>query len=593
MDNKDSVITLQLGHYANFVGAHYWNIQEAGFVYCDGGGSDVTSSRQLEVNHGVLFREGKTRHNEVTFTPRLVSVDLKNALGSLPICGDLYEKVAPPSADDVTAKRHWAGDVMVTKEEERGKSEYLKHLDQQEEDVIRNGRQDDGASGSGPEASVPTKFDLDSQVRVWSDFLRTRYHPKTNVVVGDYYHDDLTVNPFDVFGLGYHCNAADVLEEIEDRVRFFAEESDSLRGFHLLCDNQSGFGGLSVRVAEMLAEDYGSKTVLGFPLSPSHPTADSAAMKKAGIVPAIHCTTMFLNGALTLNGLSQTLVNGMVTPLSVCKDTFPLLKSGPDHVRSFANVSYDAQSSYHSSAVLAASLDVLTLPWRSYNPSAAPMASLASELNRGGRKLASLAASQPLPVRDCLITLLGQLESQGQTLNDTMTSLTPGCNDVTSKIDMQMVSLRGVDRSSLTPARLRPTGKYAMIDEVYDVMSAHYEGASAAGVLTRSVFTANAPLPVGCPFPQIFDGQKLSSVGFLLSDPSKEVGRVDSVPAVTAWQSSGKGIGQSLSKMAERASKLNLNKLPKFLQAGLEHDALEQAVEELTELSECYQDRSY
>ena len=54
--------------------------------------------------------------------------------------------------------------------------------------------------------------------------------------------------------------------------RYFAEECDSLKGFHLLADSHTGFGGLSVRIAEILSEDYGSaKTVVAFPLTPSMP----------------------------------------------------------------------------------------------------------------------------------------------------------------------------------------------------------------------------------------------------------------------------------------------------------------------------------
>ena len=57
---RDAVITLQVGHYANHVGAHFWNTQEASFVYST---QDVT---HLEVNHGVLFRQGVTPRGEVS-----------------------------------------------------------------------------------------------------------------------------------------------------------------------------------------------------------------------------------------------------------------------------------------------------------------------------------------------------------------------------------------------------------------------------------------------------------------------------------------------------------------------------------------------
>ena len=62
----DAVITLQVGHYANHVGAHFWNTQEASFVYAaDDKTQDVA---HLEVNHGVLFRQGVTPRGEVSST---------------------------------------------------------------------------------------------------------------------------------------------------------------------------------------------------------------------------------------------------------------------------------------------------------------------------------------------------------------------------------------------------------------------------------------------------------------------------------------------------------------------------------------------
>lgn len=44
------ILTLQFGHYSNYVGAHWWNIQETGFEY--------NSPIPNEINHDVLFREG-------------------------------------------------------------------------------------------------------------------------------------------------------------------------------------------------------------------------------------------------------------------------------------------------------------------------------------------------------------------------------------------------------------------------------------------------------------------------------------------------------------------------------------------------------
>ena len=61
--------------------------QEAGFVY---GGNDGGTGELLEVDNDVLFREGLTMKGEVTYTPRLLSLDLQGSLGLLPQCGELY-----------------------------------------------------------------------------------------------------------------------------------------------------------------------------------------------------------------------------------------------------------------------------------------------------------------------------------------------------------------------------------------------------------------------------------------------------------------------------------------------------------------------
>lgn len=78
------IITLQLGTYANYVGTHWWNIQESSFVYKN------SKAVKPEIDHDVLFREG---HNlrDVTYTPRLVFLDFTESLGTLPQQGALYK----------------------------------------------------------------------------------------------------------------------------------------------------------------------------------------------------------------------------------------------------------------------------------------------------------------------------------------------------------------------------------------------------------------------------------------------------------------------------------------------------------------------
>lgn len=77
MESSREVVTLQFGHYANFVGTHWWNIQESSFIY------DPKQAGSKEVNTDILFREGTNLNKQVTYTPRLILWDLKGSLNSL------------------------------------------------------------------------------------------------------------------------------------------------------------------------------------------------------------------------------------------------------------------------------------------------------------------------------------------------------------------------------------------------------------------------------------------------------------------------------------------------------------------------------
>ncbi|MGH0189894.1 UNVERIFIED_CONTAM: hypothetical protein FKN15_039219 [Acipenser sinensis] len=66
------VVTLQLGHYANYVGTHWWNLQDASLCY-DADPHNPPS----EVRSDALFREGLTQSGQTTYTPRLIALDLK------------------------------------------------------------------------------------------------------------------------------------------------------------------------------------------------------------------------------------------------------------------------------------------------------------------------------------------------------------------------------------------------------------------------------------------------------------------------------------------------------------------------------------
>lgn len=165
MSECRELINLQFGHYSNFVGAHFWNIQELSF--------DYTGKKSTDVNHDVLYREGES-FGKVTYTPRLLLADLNGALGSLSSSGGLsqcFSAGADQYSDD------WLN-VDKTEEQKIEKNDYLKYINNEgdvDETVIGN-------------------FDFESEVKTWTDYLFPRFHSRTISLINQYKHNNAEVN---------------------------------------------------------------------------------------------------------------------------------------------------------------------------------------------------------------------------------------------------------------------------------------------------------------------------------------------------------------------------------------------------------------
>lgn len=488
-----AVITVQLGNYANHIGAHFWNMQEAGFVYEPKKSSGIVN----DLDHDVLHREGTTLDGrQVTYTPRLVSVDLKGALGRLPEFGDLYKE----DPNKVSADPFWPGGVSVQKEE-------TKDQDKEEEG---------------------------GKVAYWSDYLRARYHPKTNVVVNEYQLGNVA-SPFDIHGLGLESWAGQggqLGDEVEDRLRYFAEECDGLKGFNVYVDSTSAFGGLGVALSDLLKDEYHGQSNLTFPVMPASHVG----------LNATDSTCVMLNTALTLRGLAETC--SLVTPLSLAKDTFPLGGHSAGH-RLVSGLNYNHCMDYQSSAVLALAADTMSLPWRLKRASSgASPGQVAAGLATHGRSVAAMSAC--LPVR---------FDNKTPNLTN-LVELTPNY-DVLKSNDVwtQSVSARGLPGNE---NHLNLLGYYD------DNMS-----------MTKTAVTCAAnPCQVDKPFPSEMFEKDLKTM-----------------PVLTTWQSS-RGAGGIVFHLAERMSKIKLQKVHKFEEAGLEQEDLTAATEDLRQLYDCYRKQS-
>lgn len=527
--NNRAVITVQVGHYANFVGTHFWNFQDANFN---------VNRETNDVDHDVLHREGQTLDRQTTYMPRLVTVDLKGALGSLPEFGDLYHNDRMSSSIPKTdlssqAAENWhSNKLAVQRAEPYRKTRYLQQLEDAEKIKLEEGKEIDD---TGDPTSINMKGDhnLDEEVHLWSDFLRARFHPKTNVVIKEHGHAN-SIDPFDVHGLGIglwnNCQTG-FADEMEDRIRFFAEEADFLKGFQLLTDMTDAFGGVSSMLSQHIRDEFSSQAILAFPTLPT----------TGGENDILKTTGKALNFALASNDLMRHC--DLLTPMSLALDTFPLRAE----TRPIWGLNYRSDSSYHTSSVLAMSLDSLTLPWRSLRGPYAPPGEVAKGLNSFGRKFACLQLGAPF---------------SKQHLNDDLTKKISCLSPHISKVDLSNVWCQSASFRGAPPSGVSSLELLAYFDRVMPKTA-------------TAVTTSKCPLQVGAPFPShIIDSANWDKVD-------------KTVPVLTLWQSSQES-GQIVQALAERSSKINLNKLHRFQEAGLDQDSLKESIEDLRKQADCY-----
>lgn len=558
------LLTLQLGHYSNFVGTHWWNIQDAALSY-DADRSDTFS----EINNNVLFREGQTQRGRPTYTPRLILFDLKGSLSSLKQEGNLY------GVSQAEPALTWRGSLALHREDPATKNQFLQQLDR------LGGETHSGnvtsATGPGEErCAVERPRDLsqgaqrlEGDVKVWSDFLGVRLHPKTISIIQQYSHES-TSNRFEAFGFGEKLvREPAFLEDFEDRLHFYIEECDYLQGFQVLCDLQDGFAGLTAKVLELLHDEYEGKAIFTCGLAPSW-HADT------GPVASVYRLLNSVMGTVQLASRSS-----IFCPMSLDGN---LLSRKPASPALFPHLLYNAAMSYHSSAPLAAALETLSLPYR-LRDNPITLSHMADALSISGRKVVSAAAAVPLAVGESE-TLPDALANQGGCLP--WTPLSPG-GEIAGNVQCfaQSVVARGIGRDNQvsnlppgvegrSPLHHCPTGEDVIDRFLHD----HYPTAMSA------VHLIQTPCRVTTPFPQLFSAA-VTRRGRLTGTPATPARAVETVPVLTALQSLS-ATSSLLQGLQQEVGRLTLPRFAAFFAAGTEMEDFGQVVEELRTLAQCY-----
>ncbi|OUC40958.1 adaptin region [Trichinella nativa] len=210
------LLTIQIGEYANFIGTHFWNLQNHTLFQESAGKVDSA------LDWNVLLREenfnGKT---ERTYTPRVVAFEEKFNVNLNPLISNLETSL------DV--------DSVLLNELICIKFVY---------------------SGNG-------FYNLDDKVNCWADFILQPWHPKSLCLMSDFEQCSFE-------DCQRRAEGRQIFDEIETHIRFFAEEMDYIEGIQLLCDVSSNLAGMSSTLLRYFKDDYGNIPVLAIPCWPAH-----------------------------------------------------------------------------------------------------------------------------------------------------------------------------------------------------------------------------------------------------------------------------------------------------------------------------------
>eukprot|EP01135_Chromosphaera_perkinsii_P002685 Nk52_evm53s226 gene=Nk52_evmTU53s226 len=614
------IITFQFGHYANFVGSHFWNSQDIDSKVVDETGN-LYQLPEIDCDH--LFRLGKNVAGQETYTPRLIVLDLKGSLNSLKQCGSLYDNITPSSSPSKSLHAAWPGVCQQFREAPTPKNEFLEDLEEEEQNyliqkqldansvtggavegvvsqmegsgILRGNNVTTAGGTSTAEASVSQKsYNLDEDVSVWSDYLRLHLHPRTVHIINDYCHAS-DFEPFDVHCFGQNViKNRDFASSIEDSLHFYVEECDSLQGFQIMVDSGDGFGGIGAEWLEGLSDEYSTKSIFTFGLYDYDPNAkrDSEELKAKYVI----------NSALSFDKLRE--FSSLYVPMSMTSHSWKL----PATPLPLPALRFNSSLRYHTSAILAAALDTATLPyrlnvalpssvqnWLSMEQVEKLFTSRSPDMN-----IASLSVAFPFPMQ------------VDQTMANVFNNLSPLKNapylrQLTPMVSAektvygQLTCLRGpladVASDPKTLVNKAQTGEGKKIVNPYEKCSSRLEmlqryvtnsnGMLSMTPLSSSVLV-NQPFATSAPFPSIFKNGMYTPEGLKVVKEGTGSDTVASAPVMSVLESN-KGIGTSLENLKTELCSINTRRFFQYYEhGGMSSDEFKDFSDNLSTLSDMY-----
>ncbi|XP_026818236.1 protein misato [Rhopalosiphum maidis] len=545
MNSTREIITLQFGHYSNFIGTHFWNLQEASFTYDE-------NSKPLEICHDVLYREGVNLKGEVTYTPRMLCIDLKNSFYQLPdVHRGLYDLNCSNIDEEIL---NCSTKIQTIQEEKIPSNEFFSDLAKQEQLIT-----DDGNEKINLAEKV---YNLDNDVKIWSDFLKARFHPRTITSIDEYKHNDSS-NVFNNFAQGVTLWDSYKMKEIwTDNLRLYAEECDYLQGFHITMDSLNGFGGLACKALEYLKDEYSNKNIIAMPV-----------MSDNYILEDENSELQAVNTSLLFSSLFEH--SNMFVPLTTSSGGWTKSQS---HLN-LDYLFYKNNLDYHSSAILASAIDTFTLGYRSRSDDDS-MQNMCTRLTPLGRKAVSASIQLPLGF-ESKSNLLDYLQNAKLPL---WQPISPQCT--TEMSVAQTIVMRGITENMLYSNNLIRDSKNP---------SHHCTSASALlklfisfcdHVRMTEVHAFDSSLETIAPFPNIF-AQSINQHGFVESLSRSSTSVVAKSTAISGLHNSN-SMRDMFIALKNDSSKVKGSKLSHMFNYGIDIMDYKETIENLLVLSDNY-----
>uniref|UniRef100_T1GRN5 DML1/Misato tubulin domain-containing protein n=1 Tax=Megaselia scalaris TaxID=36166 RepID=T1GRN5_MEGSC len=381
------------------------------------------------------------------------------------------------------------------------------------------------------------EYKLNENVKTWTDFLYSRYHPRSINIVRDYKHSD-EKESLDTFSNGKSLWKTDLFEdEFCDRIRQYVEECDFLQGFQNIFDISNGFSGLSMNCMEYLNDEY-AKSILAIPVfSPKNVIYENADEAMSNAIRIV-------NIALTYNGLVEN--SSMFLPLSLREREWKT----PGVSRQFPHLTYKEDNLYQTSAIIASYLDTLSLKYRFKN-AASYLPGFCTDMTNYGRKLTAGAFSLPLQMNseEDLIDCLDRFDG------DLFTQISPNTQIGTDYV-VQSVFVRGVPKNRL---------KRPMQSAKLQMRMAAYRCDSVSEM-----------------FQLYFQCKNHASLAHVAACPRL-------LPTLATVQNSG-DIADTLETLHREAERIKIKKIHRFRESGFEEDEYGEMLENLLQFKDNYED---